>query len=532
MIRDSLDAKSVNGFMCVRRIAANTYGVAFQYRLAQGDTTTQDVNDTGVTLPCWVALTLQIASGQGNLRAFYSHNGTTWYQLGTVQQYPSGTMTLPRTPGIYMGLAATPQSTTATRIAKFSSVSITAGAAGGWNHQDIGIKSNIASPLYVTLQDSNPSPGTKTVTHPDSYIVLQNTWQEWDIALSDFTGVDLTKIKKMTIGVGNRSAPQAVGIGTLYVDDIRVYVPRCIANRKAPDFTGTDCLIDNQDLRILIDNWLVRDYQVTAPVGFLPDTDPNLEAWYNLEGNLNDSSPRNRGAADPCGNTLTYVTDSKVGTKALSLNGILDTFAVPQMVKDDFTLMAWIKTATPGAQAGTRVYQGSGLIWSDVAGDVNDFIMAVLGTKLAFATGPNQVDTTTSGKVVGSPAQWVHVAVTRTRSSGQVKFYINGMLDTTAIHDNPYSLNRNPKINIGGNPLDLHYYTGLIDDVRIYSRALSHGEIAKIVGTPPMPFPFNQPLDGLLTQREPAINIYPDGVIDLKDYALLAQVWLETLLWP
>jgi hypothetical protein len=527
MIRDSLDAKSVNGFMCVRRIAADTYGVAFQYRqTAKGGSTTQDVNDEGITLPCWVALTLQTGSSYRNVRAYYSKNGTTWLQLGTVQQYPSGTMYLPKAGSapIYLGLAETSQSTTETRKAKFSNVAITAGAAGAWNHQDIGIKSNVASPLYVTLQDSNPSPGTKTVTHPDPYIVLQNTWQAWDIALSDFNGVDLTKIKKMTIGVGNKSAPQAVGIGTIYVDDIRLYVPRCIAGRVAPDFTGSDCLVDNQDLRILTDNWLISDYQVKPATSWDPNTDPNLEAWYKFDNNLNDSTTHHYNG-DPCGTTPGYVA-GKAG-QAFSLDGIDDRSVVTRMVQDDFTLMAWIKTATPGAQAGTRAWQGSGLIWSDVAGSANDFILAVLGAKLSFGTGPTEQDTTSSGNIV--TGQWVHVAVTRTLSSGRIEFFIDGILDTTVIHSNTGSLNGNPKITIGANTIDERYYTGLIDDVRIYSRVLSPSEIALLAGKTA---PFTQPLSGLLTQREPAINMYPDSAIDLKDYARLAKVWLETLLWP
>jgi hypothetical protein len=525
MIRDSLDAKSVNGFMCVRRIAANTYGVAFQYRLAQGGSTTQDVNDTGITLPCWVALTLQTPTAQRNLRAFYSKNGTTWYQLGTQQQCADGTMTLPRTPGIYMGLAATPQSTTNIRKATFSNVTITAGAAGAWNHQDIGIKSNVASPLYVTLQDSNPSPGTKTVTHPDPDIILQNTWQEWDIALSDFNGVDLKKIKKITIGVGNKSAPQAVGIGTIYVDDIRLYVPRCMPGLRASDFTGSDCLVDNQDLAILTNNWLISDYQVTPATSWDPNNDPNLEAWYKFDNNLNDSTTHHYNG-DPCGTNPGYVA-GKAG-QALSLDGIDDRSVVTRMVQDDFTLMAWIKTDTPSAQAGTRAYQGSGLIWSDVAGnDQPDFILAVLGTKLAVATGPTVQDTTSSGDVV--TGQWVHVAVVRTRSSGRIELFINGLLDTTVIHSNTGSLNGNPKITIGANTIDNRYYTGLIDDVRIYSRALSPSEIALLAGKTT---PFTQPLEPLLTPQNSAIDVHNDGVIDLRDYAVLASNWLEVLLWP
>ena len=69
--------------------------------------------------------------------------------------------------------------------------------------------------------------------------------------MSDFTGVDLTKIKKITLGVGS-ATPN--GTGTLYFDDIRLYPPRCMPNRT-PDFNG-DCFVDYDDLQILASNWL------------------------------------------------------------------------------------------------------------------------------------------------------------------------------------------------------------------------------------------------------------------------------------
>jgi hypothetical protein len=33
-------------------------------------------------------------------------------------------------------------------------------------------------------------------------------------------GVKMTAVKSLTIGVGNKAAPQAGGIGTMYIDDI------------------------------------------------------------------------------------------------------------------------------------------------------------------------------------------------------------------------------------------------------------------------------------------------------------------------
>jgi hypothetical protein len=68
-----------------------------------------------------------------------------------------------------------------------------------------------------------------------------------------------------------------------------------------------------------------------------------------------------------------------------------------------------------------------------------------------------------------------------------------------------------------------------VDDVRVYNRALTQGEVAYLAGKTTA---FQQRLDLLLTPQDPAINLYNDGVIDLKDYAVIADTWLDELLWP
>jgi len=63
------------------------------------------------------------------------------------------------------------------------------------------------------------------VNHPDLNAVLTTAWTEWQVPLSQFTGVNTKSIKKMYIGVGDRKAPQAGGHGKLFIDDIRVIKP-------------------------------------------------------------------------------------------------------------------------------------------------------------------------------------------------------------------------------------------------------------------------------------------------------------------
>jgi hypothetical protein len=80
-----------------------------------------------------------------------------------------------------------------------------------------------ADRLYLTIQDSASK--SATVINPDAQILKATSWVEWKIPLSDFTGVNLTKIKKMTLGVGDQANPAAGRKGVLYIDDICLVMP-------------------------------------------------------------------------------------------------------------------------------------------------------------------------------------------------------------------------------------------------------------------------------------------------------------------
>jgi hypothetical protein len=53
------------------------------------------------------------------------------------------------------------------------------------------------------------------------------TWREWPIPLSDLAGkgVDVTAVKKMSIGVGTPGGSTPGGTGMLFIDDIWVKKP-------------------------------------------------------------------------------------------------------------------------------------------------------------------------------------------------------------------------------------------------------------------------------------------------------------------
>jgi hypothetical protein len=78
---------------------------------------------------------------------------------------------------------------------------------------------NGADVLYVTLDDSTGK--SATVNYGDNTAVKSGAWVQWNIPLSGFGGVNAAKIKKITIGVGNRAQPTPGGAGLIFIDDLR-----------------------------------------------------------------------------------------------------------------------------------------------------------------------------------------------------------------------------------------------------------------------------------------------------------------------
>jgi len=86
-----------------------------------------------------------------------------------------------------------------------------------------GTPGNKPASLYLAVEDSAKKGAT--VIYPDSAVVGGSKWTEWKIPLSSFAGVNLARVKKVTIGVGDKTAPAAGGAGRIYIDDIFVTAP-------------------------------------------------------------------------------------------------------------------------------------------------------------------------------------------------------------------------------------------------------------------------------------------------------------------
>ncbi len=207
MIRQSLTPGSPHAMV----IFSPGGRVTFQRR-ATADGASLSSSRAGISAPEWVKLT---RSGN-NFSAQYSTNGTSWTTVGS-------SVTVTMLSDVYVGLCLTSRNADAVCTAEFSDVDIGGTVAGDWKSQDIGIENNAPEQLYVALQDS--SNNSAVVKHTNPAATTIDTWTQWNIPLTSFTGVNLQAIKKMSIGAGDRANTMPGGAGDLYIDDIGLRLP-------------------------------------------------------------------------------------------------------------------------------------------------------------------------------------------------------------------------------------------------------------------------------------------------------------------
>jgi len=212
MIRETLDAGSKHAFACV----TPGNGVIFQGR-TEADTVGFSSNQAGITAPHWVKLERDAA---GNFTVSHSANGAAWESVENT--IPAN---ISMTSNVYVGLALTSHDVILTGEAVFSNVTMTGSVSGQWAHQDIGISSNAAEPMYVALSNANGA--SAVVAHENPAAATIDEWTEWRILLQAFAdqGINLADVDSIAIGLGTKAGAAPGGSGTMYIDDIRLYPP-------------------------------------------------------------------------------------------------------------------------------------------------------------------------------------------------------------------------------------------------------------------------------------------------------------------
>ena len=203
-----------------------------------------------------------------------------------------------------------------------------------------------------------------------------------------------------------------------------------------------------------------------------------LVAAYGFEegagGSVADASGKNNNGS------ITAATWSNSGRygKALSFNGSTALVTVPDSATLDvtsaITLEAWVNPSSTATS------------WRDILYKAPDtwFLMGFTpqGT-------PDFGGTFATGNVYGSGAlpvnTWTHLAATY--DGANMRFYVNGVLANTVAQTGAI-LTSTGDLSIGGDllPHDSgpHFWAGLIDEIRIYNRALTAAEVQTDMNTP------------------------------------------------
>jgi len=299
--------------------------------------------------------------------------------------------------------------------------------------------------MYIALN------GSAVVTHDNPNAALVEEWTEWTIDLSapgGFAdqGVNLANVNTIAIGLGNRNNPQAGGSGTMYFDDIRLYQPR--------------------------------------PV------DPNTEglvAYYEFENDANDNS--GNGLHGTVVGDPTYVEGLAGYGMAMDFDGTDDLVELGKFdVVGGITLAAWIK-ADDFEFNDARIISKA----KEWGGDDHWWMLSTISeTSLRFRlkTDEGPGTATLISDPVLEAGVWAHVTVTWDGS--MMRIYKDGV-EAASQEKGGSAVAVDPAVSvaIGSQPSDAFasdpsrvakFFDGLLDEVRIYNRALSDLEVRYLAG--------------------------------------------------
>ena len=188
-----------------------------------------------------------------------------------------------------------------------------------------------------------------------------------------------------------------------------------------------------------------------------------LLAWYQMEEtgtitNIADSSGNGRTAT----NAGAVSATGRIGN-GFAFNGTTSRVDLPSIILNNtFTVAMWLYTT--GSDTYANLFSQNGDIGLQYKGDVD---------KLTFWY--NTADHVNNTAIPRN--QWHHIAMVN--NAGSVTFYLDGVADGTATGAPGFSASRM------GDDAYSENYTGTIDEVKVYDRALTQAEVqAAMTGLP------------------------------------------------
>ena len=364
-----------------------------------------------------------------------------------------------------------------------------------------GAVSNASDSVYITLEDAAANTAVQIMS--DMAVVKTAQWKELAFLLSDFNGIDLTQIVRLSIGIGSPDTSSPTGAGTVRIDNI--HLSPCVTVQA--DFDG-NCSVELNDFVVLADQWL--DVYGTTITPTYPGT-TNLVAYWPLDGDYDDATGNNY---DAIGVGSLYYQAGHLGQSVyFDGSSYLEVANASGMDYDQgFTISAWIKSNGDGNPWASIVTKGDNA-WR--------LIRYNTGSSLAFHfDAPNGTEYRTNGLTDVFDGQWHHVVGMYDRSS--IYLYVDGQLD--ALNSAGIVNTTNDPVYIGSrfNRTTDRGWTGSIDDVRIYDAVLDEAEIHYLSES-----------GAFMQIRYPrTTDLAIDGKIDLDDLLIFLETWTQNVAWP
>jgi hypothetical protein len=390
-----------------------------------------------------------------------------------------------------------------------------------------GLADNIGDLLYTAIEDSNGTLSQVVTYSNDPCSIVQTKYSPWllfNIDLADFgTSVDLTKIKKVRIGVGNRSNPTTTASGTIHIDSIKLYPVRCLGEYAATDLTG-ECFINFADLARFAMDW----GNTGSPVA--PHKAPILK--YDFENTSNPAKAFDVAGSydgnivDVDGSGSRYDTIEDINA-FLFVGYVYDIgISIPAAAfagfHDEITVSLWAYGDTGQGSGTTYAFKfalANGNLLFGTLPSAGGYIYTLMGQSADNMVYHPFLPSAYSGR-------WIHWAFVRNFKTGEMSMYTDGRkvayksdasTASSVFSTISYAWVGARELSTDVTKPDTSY-RGWMDDFQIFDYALSQQEIIYLA---------NQSFNA-----DMRTDFNHDNNVDLKDMAEIAGNWLKEILWP
>ena len=255
---------------------------------------------------------------------------------------------------------------------------------------------------------------------------------------------------------------------------------------NGPVLGGLDRFLDGRidDMRVYTG---ILTPEEVAALAVIPESDGPVAHWtFDQEQGAADSSHRGNHGTLETGAVITAPNTNSaiVGDGALDLRGVNGHVDIPTAVLSDasaVTVAYWVSldsfTADPVANWGAAIFANDG--WGGSQVHVNVPYLTGI-PELAVCCAPPW---TTADGPIAPDGSWVHVALTYDSETGTGTAYVNGDPQGSTAGPAGKLVGTGPA-TIGAYNGNSRYVDGRIDDLRIYNRVLSQGEIEGLAALP------------------------------------------------